>query len=172
MTADYITGPLDPDRVAQAYPVVREIAGELTLERWSEFVLSMVGDEVKIDWPRGIIVADLDGYIRGMFTYHVMPDLLHGRTLEIRDFAVLQMIARKSLADSLLEAVHELARTHRCDAIQTYVAPASEWARGYFEARGHQVEKLILCRHQDPPPQKAPAQASPAQASPAQESPD
>jgi hypothetical protein len=151
VTAVYRTGALDPDRVAQAYPVVREIAGDLTLEHWSEFVLSMVADEGKIDWPRGIIVADLDGYIRGMFTYHVMPDLLHGRALVVRNFAVLQMVARKSLADSLLEAVHKLAQAHRCNAIHAYVPPASRWATAYFEERGHQVEKLILCRPLEPP---------------------
>ena len=72
MTADYKTGPLTRDRVAQAYPLVREIAGELTLESWSVFVRSMV--------------------------------------------------ARKSLADSLLEAVHELARGHRCKAIHASTA--------------------------------------------------
>lgn len=59
ISAAYQTGPLARDRVAQAYPVVREIAGALTLESWSDFVRSMV--------------------------------------------------ARKSLADSLLEAVHKLA---------------------------------------------------------------
>jgi len=151
VTAVYRTGSLDPDRIAQAYPVVREVDGALTLERWSEFVLSMVGDEGKIDWPRGIIVADLDGYIRGMFTYHVMPDLHHGRTLVVRNFAVLQMVARKRLADSLLEVVDELARAHRCNAIHAYVPPASRWATAYFEERGHQVEKLILCQPLDSP---------------------
>lgn len=151
MTADYKTGPLSRDRVAQAYPVVREIAGDLTLESWADFVRSMAADEGRIDWPRGIIVADLEGYIRGMFTFHVVPDLRHGRTLVIGNFAVLQMVARKSLADSLLEAVHELARRHRCKAIHATVPPTSKWATAYFEDRGHAVEKLVLCQRLDPP---------------------
>lgn len=151
MTADYKTGPLTRDRVAQAYPVVREIAGDLTLESWADFVRSMAADEGRIDWPRGIIVADLEGYIRGMFTFHVVPDLHHGRTLVIGNFAVLQMVARKSLADSLLEAVHELARRHRCKAIHATVPPTSKWATAYFEDRGHAVEKLVLCQRLDPP---------------------
>ncbi len=157
MTAAYKTGPLTLDRVAQAYPVVREIAGDLTLESWSDFVRSMVADEGKVHWPRGIIVADLEGYIRGMFTFHVMPDLRHGRILVIRNFAVLQMVARKSLADSLLEAVHELARAHRCKAIHATVPPTSKWARAYFEDRGHEVEKLVLCQSLDPPALDPPA---------------
>ena len=144
--ANYKTGALSPDRIAQAFPVAREVAGDLTLEAWSEFARTMVAGGREFALPSGIIVAELEGYIRGLFTYHVVPDLSYGRTLVARDLAVLQLIARESLADALLKEIHQLARRHRCDAIHAYVRPESAWMVGYFEDRGHQVEKLVLCR--------------------------
>lgn len=146
MKVDYRTAPLSPNRIAQAFPVVREIAGDLTLESWSAYAQSMARRDEDADWPAGIIVADLDGYIRGLFTYHVVPDLRHRRTLVISNFAVLHMVARKTLADALLESVRQLAERYRCGAVHAHVPPRSAWAVGYFEERGHKVERLVLCQ--------------------------
>ena len=143
---NYKTGALSRDRITQAFPVVREIAGDLTLEAWSDFARTMVAGGGEFASPSGIIVAELEGYIRGLFTYHVVPDLRHGRTLVVRDLAVPQVIARESLADALLEEIHQLARSHGCGAIHAYVRPESAWAAGYFKDRGLQVEKLVLCQ--------------------------
>ncbi len=146
MKVDYTTGPLSRDRIAQAFPVVRETAGDLTLQSWSEFARPLVAHDGDPEWPVGIIVADLDGYIRGLFTYQVVPDLRHRRTLVISNLVVLHMVARKNLADALLDSVRDLARRHRCGAVHAHVHPKAAWAVGYFEERGHNVERLVLCR--------------------------
>ena len=123
-----------------------EVTGDLTLEAWSEFAGTVMADRRQSRWPCGIIVTELEGYIRGLFTYHVMPDLSYGRTLVARDLAVLQLIARESLADALLKEIHQLARRHRCDAIHAFIPEKSEWATAYFKDRGYKVEKLVLCQ--------------------------
>ncbi len=146
MRVVYKTGELTGDRVAQAFPVVREIAADLTLEAWSAFARATVEGGADSEWPSGVIVADLDGYIRGLFTYRVTPDLRHGRTLVVSNFAVLHMVARKTLADALLDAVGELARRHRCAAVHAAVPAQSRWAVAYFEDHGHHVEQHVLCQ--------------------------
>lgn len=146
MKLEYKTGALSQDRIAQAFPVVREIAGDLTLEAWSDFARGMVAGEAELDSPRGIIVAEHEGYIRGLFSYYVLPDMRHGRALVLGNLSVLQVVARKRLADALLAVAAELARRHGCGAIHAYVRPQSAWTTAYFENRGHEVEKYVFCQ--------------------------
>jgi hypothetical protein len=146
MKGAYTTGHLTADRIPQAYPVAREIAGMLTPEAWSDYAQAVVGTPSETTWPRGIVVADLDGYIRGMFTYQVQPDLKPQRILELRNFAALQVIRRKTLADALMDAADELAQRHDCGVVHAHIPAGSAWALSYFEDHGHEVETLCLCQ--------------------------
>lgn len=146
MTTRFQIRDLTPERIAQAYPVVREITHDLSLDGWSAFAQSLIEEEPRAAWPSGIVVADLDGYIRGLFTYHVTPTLDHGRTLVVRNFAVLQMIRREALADTMLGAVNDLAQDHECQAIHAHIPAASAWTIDYFTGNGHTVEKHVLCK--------------------------
>lgn len=146
MKKAYRIGPLAADRIEQVYPLAREIAEDLTPEDWCDYARAVIEVPPESAWPRGIVVAALDGYVRGMFTYQVEPDLRPRRILELRNFAALQVVRRKSLADALMDAADELARTHDCGGVHAHIPAKSAWALSYFEDHGHKVETLCLCQ--------------------------
>jgi GNAT superfamily N-acetyltransferase len=146
MKAAYSIGPLAPDRIEQVYPLAREIAEDLTPEDWCDYARTVIGTPAESGRPRGIVVAELDGYVRGMFTYRVEPDLGPRRILELRNFAAVQVVRRKPLADALMDAADELARMHDCGVVHAHIPAKSAWALSYFEDHGHEVETLCLCQ--------------------------
>jgi len=144
---DYEIHHLAIGQVAQAFPLVREFAGELTLERWRDFAAAMVapapvGRGVAAS---GIVAAERLGYIRGLFTYIVIADLSHEQVLLVQNFCVIEVIRRDGVSDALLGEMAKLARQLSCKAIHAILEPGSEWALLQFQRQGHHKAGLSLC---------------------------
>ena len=95
------TGELSSDRLAQAWPLVREIANGVSLESWCAFAQAMLLPIDPAETRRGILVAERKRTIRGLLTYETFDDLTRGRVLLLRNAVVMDLALREPIAVSL-----------------------------------------------------------------------
>ncbi|MDE1149216.1 MAG: hypothetical protein PW843_21865 [Azospirillaceae bacterium] len=155
MPATFVTRPLDPRQIDQAYALMRPFYPGLTVERWREHataLLAPVGRGANANAPLGgIVTVQLDHrYMHGLFSYLVVPDLDHRRGLQVDVFVALDLFDPVAAADALLAEMDRLAQFHGCDAIHITLPDQQEAAHpslARFRARGHVPEGRRLCKH-------------------------
>lgn len=114
--------PLGHTQIEIAYPLVRAIATDLTLEHWRGYASAMITPEGP--QRRGIMGAwSSAGYLHGMFGYVIAPDLVLGRLLQIENFVAMDIRGSGRTANALVDAVRALAGSEGCVAVQALVPP-------------------------------------------------
>jgi hypothetical protein len=140
------TCPLSVDRIDQAYPLVRELKDNLTLEAWRIYARGYIGPASVDGGHRGIIGAEFRDCIRGLLCYDVLTDLVDLTTLAVRDVIVLGMPAGQPVARSLLQHLFAIAGAHRCGAIRVDLSEPMAWlAREWSDPRGELFRFPVIC---------------------------
>ena len=142
---------VDSRRAPQALPLINGLDPSITLDKWLEYVQAV---EAEAGTDTGILAAaDQRGYLIGLFSYRVEPDLSHGRVLTIDNFVAADINGRDAASDDLLRSINQLAAAKRCDAIHVNLArkgtafvvnPGTEYAR--FSRRGLTPDSVRLCK--------------------------
>jgi len=130
--------PLRASLLLQAYPLVREAAPEVTLDQWRRYARALIRP------PRGrqsgiVALRCENDYLRGLFSYRVVPDLVSGRTLVVDCLAVSTLFSPGEIADALLAEAERIARRHRCATL-----------RAAFPTRAEEIEEVLARRGFDP----------------------
>ncbi|MGQ9368129.1 hypothetical protein [Azospirillum sp. ST 5-10] len=154
MDDGFIAKPLDRGQIDQAFPLVRTIAPELTVERWRAYAGAAIGRRGGAAATRGIMTVQNDrGYIHGLFSYSVEENLRCGRILVVDDFIVLDLFDVAAAASTLLRSMDGLARSLSCRSIHTNFPEADHSLPGYcrtvmafFRDEGHAAGALRLCK--------------------------
>lgn len=142
------------EEMEQAYPLIQSIAPDLSLESWLEFACD-IGDMPPTGFgPCGIVAAQSGrGYIHGLYTYMVEPDLRHGRILNVDNFVAFDLANRWNVVRKLLAAMDEQADRYGCKAIHvrlpdrlTQDKAAKQTLLAKFHDHGHDVRSLGLCK--------------------------
>nr|WP_255635714.1 hypothetical protein [Azospirillum sp. 412522] len=157
--------PLGRRQIDQAYPLVCAIAPGLGVGQWRAFAAAAL-DGGAVDGAgggtgndnrpanRGIMtVQNARGYMHGLFSYAAEPHLLHGRTLSVDNFVVLDLFDVTGIAETLLQAMEDLARRLGCAAIHTTL-PDRHIPRDSrrdpvpdcFRTVGHRQETIRFCK--------------------------
>lgn len=111
--------PLTPDRVLQAYALVRLVASHLPLEAWRTFACQRLAPSQRTFG--GIhVVQDQLGSILGLASYTTDASLQDVHTLTVDNLVVVGTCdrQRESVLLTLLGAMESIAASHHCDAIQ------------------------------------------------------
>ena len=138
MGGSFELAPLRASLLLQAYPLVREAAPEVTLDQWRCYARALIRPQR--GRQSGIITLRCENnYLRGLFSYRVVPDLLLGRTLAIDCLVVSTLFSPGEVADALLAEVERLARRHRCAAV-----------RAEFQTHAEEIEEVLVRRGFDP----------------------
>ena len=106
---------LEPVRCDAAYPLVRSIAPEVTLEDWLDYVERRCRE----GGLRGLFAAD--GGLIGLFSYRFGERLRHGRVLALDDFVTFELSQAAPGRAALMEAAEELARSLGCSGLEVRV---------------------------------------------------
>lgn len=164
----YVTKQLDARRIDQAFPVVQTAFPKISVDRWRAYAQTllcgkggkarpkapkpadMAGNVVPLVIPpsSGVIVAQLGlGYIHGLFAYQVLPNLGHGKVLQVDMFVALDLFDPEAAAESLLLEMERLGRVLHCDAIHLSLPKRPNSPQlACIEQRGLHVEGLRLCK--------------------------
>lgn len=179
MDDGFIAKPLGRRQIDQAYPLVCAMAPGLGIDRWRAFAAAVLdsatlgggaegvgGDgaagEGRPPGSRGIMtVQNAQGYLHGLFSYTAEPHLLHGRTLCVDNFVVLDLFDVAGVAEALLRAMEGLARRLGCAAIHTTLpdrpahtvsrpdslqGPCRDPIPDCFRTEGHRRETIRFCK--------------------------
>lgn len=147
----YRARALPASKVAQAYPLVQAAIPGITLERWRAFYenvehLAQASAKRQGQDSAGVMaIEDTRGYLRGLFTYRIGPDLRHGVTLTVSDIIILDLFDAESVAEVLLEAIEVLARALGCAGVHAQLPMEAEALRVRLQREGLRVEALVLC---------------------------
>lgn len=140
------TERLCAEKVDQAYPLVRELRENLTLEDWREYAASYLGPATMDQRHRGILVAEYRGTIRGLLCYDVLTDLVDSATLAVHDVIVLGVPAGQPAARSLLQHLFAVAGAHQCGVIRVDLSATMKWlAREWSDPSGDLFRFPVLC---------------------------
>ncbi len=158
------TSRLRADKIDQAYPLVRELSGSLTLEAWRDFAKAYLRPAAINQPHRGIIVAEHRDCIRGLLCYDVLSDLVDAATLAVRDVIVLGVPAGQPAARSLLQHLFAIAGAHQCGVIRVDLSDAMKWlAREWSDPSGELFRFPVLCFLPGSPNPAPPGAAWPTQ---------
>jgi hypothetical protein len=128
MSRLFIAQALRPEQAAQAYPLLQSAFPALTLSRWTEFVRSQTRTNPKpAERAKGIMAIQSDrGYIHGLFSYSVAPDLQHGRVLLVDNFVAVDLVESDAAVQALRQAMEEVAARLDCQAIRLHAAVSGD----------------------------------------------
>ena len=147
MKERFTLAPLRGDRILQAFPLIRELASEISLEDWRAYVKSILAAKAKGSEARDIIgICSSNGYLRGLFTYRVVPDLRHGQTLDVEYFVVESVFSPREIAAALMAGVEEVASTETCNAIHAHLPSVANWLVKMLHDRGYSAGTWQLCK--------------------------
>ena len=142
--------PLRGDRLLQAYPLVCAAGADISSDEWRAFVNSMLGTKARAAERRDIVgICASNGYLRGLFTYRVRPDLHHGRILDVEYFVVESVYSPRDIVVALMAGVEDEARKHGCKAIHAEMPRATSWLRGMLMDRDYRNVPRLWCKRSD-----------------------
>jgi hypothetical protein len=145
---------LDRDMIDRAYPLVRGIAADITLDRWNRFARPLVASR-STQWPRGLMtIQNKAGYILGLFGFEVRDDLHQSRTLWVENIVIANIPGRDAIWEAVINAAEHLAQIHGCRAIHAALSdelnPADSdrsWLMQSFETAGYSLDGVRACKH-------------------------
>lgn len=140
--ATYDIRHLTEAQVSQAFPLVREIAGSLTIAQWHQYASRLLATGKGLRREGGIIVAHQHGsiYIRGLCAYRLFPDLIARNRLIAGCFAVPETIDCDSVARELVAACDSIAEAHDCGTVQIQLVERNRWLTPLLRNAGYGVD--------------------------------
>ncbi|MDH3738866.1 MAG: hypothetical protein OER92_06705 [Alphaproteobacteria bacterium] len=137
---------MNASKIDQAFPLVRELKDNLTLDDWRDYAAGYLGPATIKRGHRGIIAAEHRDCIRGLLCYDVLTDLVDLTTLAVRDVIVLGVPAGQPAARSLLQQLFAIAGAHRCGAIRVDLSEPMRWlAREWSDPEGELFRFPVIC---------------------------
>ena len=118
MSDTYHVHPLAPEQVTLAFPLVKAIAPDMTLERWRVYAGPFLRQPEGQAARKILTVQCEKGYIHGLAFCCCKPDLRLGCILEVENFVSLDLIGGKRAGRVLLKAVEKQARSWCCSHVR------------------------------------------------------
>jgi len=145
-TSEFSTLHLSSRKIDQAYPLIRELRADLTLEGWREYVGPFMAPRPVKKRHRGIIITEYRQFIRGLLIYDTSGNVADRKTLNVSDIVVPLLPAGQRAARSLLQKLFEIAQSHGCEKISVDLTKGMEWlAREWSDPGGHLFRVPVTC---------------------------
>lgn len=144
---------LDRDMIDRAYPLVRNIAPGITLDRWNRFARPLVASRSS-SWPRGLMtIQNTASCILGLFGFEVRDDLNEGRTLHLDNIITASIPGRETIWAAIMAAADHLATVNGCRAIRAGLVGELDdlgkdraWLIHSLEDAGFALEGVRACK--------------------------
>ncbi len=138
---------LDRMSIDRAFPLVRNLAPAITLDRWTRFARPHLTSRSP-NWPRGLMtIQNPAGYILGLFAFEVRDDLQENRALCIDNIIVPNIPGRDMIWAAVVDAAEHLANINGCRVIRAGFADELDptdsdraWIKGSLEHAGYSFE--------------------------------
>lgn len=140
MASAYQVTPLATDHVDEAFPLAHACLGVPDLGTWRRTAARFAKDE-----DCGIVIAERDGYIRGLAAYCLLPAISGERELVVNALAVLELLFPERAALALVDAMRAVARAQQCGDIVFAVPNDSAWLTSLLSDHAwHDAGRLMV----------------------------
>lgn len=148
---------LDRNSIDKAYPLVRGILPDVTLERWAEFAKPYFAARSP-KWPRGLMtIQNGESYILGLFGFEVRDELRSSRTLFIYNIIVPQILGHDLIWAVVVSTAETLAAINDCRTIQIKLSDdlngqetGREWLGPSLTTSGYIIEGIHAFKQMGP----------------------
>lgn len=125
-------------QVDQAYPLVREVVGSLSVPEWQRYAGRLLASGRGLRRESGIIAAIGPGsiYLRGLCAYRIFPDPVGEDRLIAGCFAVPATIDCEAVARELIGGCRAIADAHGCHALHVHLVERNRWIEPLLRAVG------------------------------------
>jgi len=138
--------PLGLDRLKEAYPLVRDMAPQVTAEQWQAYVAPALSG----DPGAGVFAIEgTKGFIRGLCVYRVVKDIEGAKQFVIVEIVVSRTLYRRAAAKALIVAMEHEARKQGCDAIVTDCPVESRWLFDLAAQEGYRLMRWRMSKKLD-----------------------
>jgi len=141
----FYVDPLTPAQADWAYPLVRAIAPEVSLEGWHDYVQRR--------YRSGGLLGlwDSSGGIVGVLSYRLGERMRHGLVLALDDFVTFELSQAAPGRAALLEAAEKLGRDLGCTGLELRVgarglADSSAPKAQGWAALGLELDSIVLVK--------------------------
>lgn len=146
------------DALRKAWPVMSDLRGHLSEERWLELTEEMAPDGYRL-----LALEDDDGAIQAVAGIRVSTNLYYGRHVWVDELVTASEARSKGHGSALLAHVEELARSEGCEVVGLSSGLRRVDAHRFYEDRmdydraGYVFTKQVApVRDAMPPPNPAP----------------
>ena len=144
---------LTREEAQQAFALVKSLCPDISVQRWEDYVETLLAEGGRCGQAGVMIAKDERGYVIGLYSFKVIEDLAHGRTLEVGHFIAADFVGRGRVPLSLRTAMDKQARSMDCQALHVHLPGPGLFGDmgqssllGGFRDDGHAVEGLRLCK--------------------------
>ena len=121
---------LTPEEADVAFPLIRAIAPEVSLDEWLDYVERRCREG-------GLMgLFGLDDILIGLFSYRLGERLRHGRVLALDDFVSFELSQAAPARKALIAAAEDLGRSLGCTGLEVRVGQRGFANAGSPKARG------------------------------------
>lgn len=142
--SDFIVERLTANRIALAYPLIREVAPSLDLTRWTRFATRI--SSARRAGQGGILVVRRPQrpYPCGLVCYRRDEDLQHAAVLTAEYFVSMDVLDNAAALEALVQALEQEALRLGCAALRSIVqGPSPQVTHGLLAAQ-HQPDGSLL----------------------------
>jgi hypothetical protein len=144
--AAVIVERLSRDRLPAAYPLMRQVAPALSLQRWMQYARKLAGGR---EPPRkGILVARRRGatYPSGAVCYHLERGMTHESILVAEHFIALDLLHPEVIHAALVAELESIAKMLGCTAVRSIVHGGGPALLDELRVAGHETEGVTLTK--------------------------
>lgn len=139
----YALNLLEEDRLPLALPLMRLLRPELELPEWRALALPLLDGDGGDPPKRGIVVAERNGYMRGLFAYHTAAEPDGAKCLIVSFIAMFEIADLDTLSRVLVNEIARLAERLDCAHSQVLVEASDTFSRNRLSDPGRHIE--VLC---------------------------
>ena len=139
---------LGPEQAMRAYPLAREAMGDVSPESWREMVNKLACEHSDRELSGGVIVAERNGFPRGLFTYETVHSDQTKQQLKVENLVVMEFVRRVDGASVLFDHMAELASTFGCSEVHVKLPPVSAWIKNHWDELARPQLNVSFC-HSD-----------------------
>jgi len=157
MSSTLVSQLLNPANIDRAYPLVRNVASSVTLDRWARFARTLVSAKSS-PWPHGLMsIQNEAGCILAFFSFEVRDDIRENRTLCLENIIIASFPGRSAIRAAVVDAAEQLARMHACSAIRAGLTDGLDlhdsdrrWLVSSFASAGYSLDGVRACKRLRP----------------------
>jgi ribosomal protein S18 acetylase RimI-like enzyme len=135
--------PLGVERLKEAYPLVRDMAPQISQEQWHDFV----APAIEGDKNAGVFaIESAHGFIRGLCVFRVVREMDGSKNFVIVELVVSRTLYRKAAAKILIAAMEAEAKNRGCGAIVTDCPVESRWLFDLSAQEGYRLMRWRMSK--------------------------